>query len=199
MLGATELPLNVMNNYLSFGLDAQVALDFHEARQKNPKLFQSQTGNKLIYGQLGGKDLLKSEWRNLHKFVTIECDGVDITKKLERNQVSAVLLLNIPIYGGGTRPWSDSDEDQSTEDEVFEVIGLSGLQLPALQMGKQGTRLGQCKTAKIVTTESIPMQVDGEPTTMKPSIIELSLLNKAPMLAKDKHSLLHKLNPLKSH
>ena len=31
----------VMNNYLGFGIDAELALDFHNARQKNPDKFNS--------------------------------------------------------------------------------------------------------------------------------------------------------------
>ena len=30
-----------MNNYLGFGLDAEIALDFHEAREQRPEKFSS--------------------------------------------------------------------------------------------------------------------------------------------------------------
>jgi diacylglycerol kinase (ATP) len=57
---------------------------------------------------------------------------------------------------------------------------------PLLQAGGHGTCITQCKTAKLITSKVIPMQVDGEACKLKPSIIELSLLNKAVMLAKKK-------------
>lgn len=57
---------------------------------------------------------------------------------------------------------------------------------PLLQAGGHGTCITQCRSAKIVTSKTIPMQVDGEACKLNPSIINLSLLNKAPMLSKRK-------------
>lgn len=55
---------------------------------------------------------------------------------------------------------------------------------PLLQAGGHGTCITQCRSARITTTKTIPMQVDGEACKLTPSIIEMTLLNKAPMLAK---------------
>lgn len=69
---------------------------------------------------------------------------------------------------------------------MIEVVGLTTYQLPLLQAGGHGTCIAQCRSAKIITSKTIPMQVDGEACKLKPSIIELTLLNKAVMLAKRK-------------
>lgn len=37
--GKDNLPLNVMNNYFSLGVDAQIALEFHEARGKSRDIY----------------------------------------------------------------------------------------------------------------------------------------------------------------
>lgn len=38
----------VMNNYMGFGIDAELALDFHTARQKNPDKFNSRLVTVII-------------------------------------------------------------------------------------------------------------------------------------------------------
>lgn len=156
--------------------------------EAHPEKFNSRLRNKMFYGQAGGKDLLRRKWKNLAELVTLECDGKDLTHKLKEHKVHAIVFLNIQSYGGGTHPWNNSGGQYkpATDDGLIEVVGLTTYQLPLLQAGGHGTCIAQCKSAKIITSKTIPMQVDGEAAKLKPSIIELNLLNKAVMLAKKK-------------
>lgn len=49
----------------------------------------------MFYGQAGGKDLLRRKWKGLAEFVTLECDGKDLTPKLKEHKVHAIVFLNI--------------------------------------------------------------------------------------------------------
>lgn len=187
--GKDKLPLNVVNNYFSFGVDAQIALQFHEAREANPQKFNSRIRNKMFYGQAGGKDLLLRKWKDLSDHVKVECDGIDITHKLKEHRVHSVLFANIPSFGSGTHPWNRASGDQRMDDGLIEVMGLTTYQLPFLQAGGHGTCLAQCKSARIVTTKTIPMQVDGEAIRLNPANIELKFLNQCCMLSNTKGSV----------
>lgn len=107
--------------------------------------------------------MVRRKWKDLSEFVTLECDGQDLTPKLKEHRVHAIVFLNIASYGGGTHPWAagglGSGGEPTTDDGLIEVVGLTTYQLPLLQAGGHGTCIAQCSTAKLVTTRTIPMQV----------------------------------------
>ncbi len=186
VVAADKLPLNVLNNYFSIGIDAHIALNFHRARESNPDQFTSRTRNLLFYGLEGGKDLFKQSWRDLMSHVRVECDGVDLTERLAAYGAHSVIFLNIRSYAGGTRPWNRRNGAQEVDDGLLEVVAIDNLDLAILHAGGSGASVCQCKTASITTRVPVPMQIDGEPVFMAPCKIVIEHRNQAKMLMRNK-------------
>uniref|UniRef100_A0A3P9L0P7 Diacylglycerol kinase n=1 Tax=Oryzias latipes TaxID=8090 RepID=A0A3P9L0P7_ORYLA len=189
-----KLPIDVFNNYFSLGFDAHVTLGFHESREANPEKFNSRFKNKMFYAGTAFSDFLSGSSKDLAKHIKVVCDGNDLTAKVQEMKLQCLLFLNIPRYCAGTTPWGHPSEHQDFEpqrhdDGCIEVIGFTMTSLATLQVGGHGERLHQCKEVTLTTFKSIPMQVDGEPCKLAPSIIRISLRNQANMVQKAKRRI----------
>ncbi|XP_063052518.1 diacylglycerol kinase zeta isoform X2 [Engraulis encrasicolus] len=189
-----KLPIDVFNNYFSLGFDAHVTLEFHESREANPEKFNSRFRNKMFYAGTAFSDFLMRSSKDLSKHIRVECDGVDLTGKVQDLKLQCLLFLNIPRYCAGTMPWGNPSEHhdfepQRHDDGYIEVIGFTMTSLATLQVGGHGERLCQCRAAILTTSKPIPMQVDGEPCRLAPSTIHITLRNQANMLQKAKRRI----------
>uniref|UniRef100_A0A8B9K832 Diacylglycerol kinase n=1 Tax=Astyanax mexicanus TaxID=7994 RepID=A0A8B9K832_ASTMX len=176
-----------MNNYFGLGIDAELSLDFHHAREEEPGKFNSRFHNKGVYVKVGLQKL--SHTRNLHKDLKLEVDKQDI----ELPSIEGLIFLNIPSWGSGADLWgSDSDsrfEKPRIDDGMLEVVGVTGVvHMGQVQSGlRSGIRIAQGSYIRITVTKPIPVQVDGEPWIQAPGQIIISAAGpKVHMLKKSK-------------
>lgn len=58
--------------------------------------------SQLVYFTFGTKDVLERECNALEQRVEVYMDGVQV----ELPSMEAVVILNIPTWGAGVRPWT---------------------------------------------------------------------------------------------
>jgi len=174
----------VMNNYLSIGSDATIALGFHELRNQRPDLFKSRVGNKMWYFYFGVNSSVQKSI-NINKVIEVTVDGQE--KNFSKND-QAVVILNLTSYCAGQDIWGDSESENflspSFDDGLLEVAALKGaVQMGLIRIGMtKAKKISQAKDIIIAVKEKIPVQIDGEPWIQDPCVIRISPLNKANML-----------------
>ncbi|KAK9880180.1 hypothetical protein WA026_010053 [Henosepilachna vigintioctopunctata] len=180
----------VMNNYFGIGIDADLCLDFHNAREENPNKFNSRLHNKSVYVKMGLRKMVGPKMcKDLRREIRLEVDG----KLVELPQVEGIIILNILSWGSGANPWGPEKEDQFSKpnhwDGMLEVVGVTGVvHLGQIQSGlRSAMRISQGGHIKIHIHSDIPVQVDGEPWIQSPCdiVVSKSAL-KATMLKKNK-------------
>ncbi|XP_077988305.1 diacylglycerol kinase delta-like [Glandiceps talaboti] len=181
----------VMNNYFGIGLDAKIALDFHNKREEHPEKCRSRKKAKTWYGIFAGKEFLQRTSKNLHERIQLECDG----QRIPLPTLQGIVVLNIPSYMGGFNFWGGRKEDSnfaapSYDDKIMEVVAVYGVTHMAMSriMSVQHHRIAQCRVLKITILgdEGLPIQVDGEAWVQPPGFIKIVHKNRAQMLSRDR-------------
>ncbi|XP_076824055.1 diacylglycerol kinase beta-like isoform X2 [Clavelina lepadiformis] len=198
------VPLSIINNYFSIGVDASVCRKFHVMREKHPEKFNSRMKNKLWYSAFGTSETFAASCKNINDHLDVIVDGVKL-ESWSRSHFQGISILNIPSVYGGTNLWGPTKKQkqkfklkdsgtnkqndlryaaQDTGDKKFEIVGVEGIvEVGQIMAGlKAGQRLAQGREIIIRTSELFPMQVDGEPWMQVPAEVHISHKNQVPML-----------------
>ena len=168
-----SFPVNVINNYLSIGIDARIATAFDEKRQKHPEQFTSRMGNKMVYAVEVVNRAFSKDIKLYKQIIQLKCDGKDYTEKIQNTKMTFMVLANICSYGGGFNLWGKGSvhhmarsgwEPQYCDDQKIEVMVGSRIDfLNHFTLGKHLTRIAQAKEVILVLEDDNYMQIDGEP------------------------------------
>ncbi|TDH07294.1 hypothetical protein EPR50_G00104440 [Perca flavescens] len=176
-----------MSNYFGLGIDAELSLDFHQAREDDPDKFTSRFHNKGVYVKVGLQKISYS--RSLHKELQLQVDAQDVPLP----NIEGLIFLNIPSWGSGADLWGSEVDGRhgkpSIDDSLLEVVGVTGVvHMGQVQSGlRSGIRIAQGNYIRLTLSKPIPVQVDGEPWIQPPGHIIISAAGpKVRMLRKSK-------------
>ncbi|KAL8607776.1 hypothetical protein ACOMHN_039449 [Nucella lapillus] len=152
----------VMNNYFGIGIDAEVCLDFHMAREEKPDKFNSRLHNKGVYFKIGLRRIVnRKSCKDLHRHIKVEVDG----KLIDLPPVEGIVILNILSWGSGANLWGPEREDIFNKpthyDGMLEIVGVTGVvHMGQIQSGlRTGVRIAQGGHLRITLLTDIPVQV----------------------------------------
>jgi diacylglycerol kinase (ATP) len=136
----------VMNNYFGLGLDADICLDFHMAREENPNKFNSRIQAKGYYLKTGIRKMMKKGGlKDFTRDIVLEVDG----KRVDLPPLEGIVIMNILSWASGANLWGHEKDDKFSRpthyDGILEVVGVTGIvHLGQIQSGiRSGVRLAQ--------------------------------------------------------
>ncbi|KAF5833126.1 ATP-NAD kinase-like domain-containing protein [Dunaliella salina] len=178
-------------NYLSIGLDAKAAYGFHQLREAHPALTAGRISNQWWYSWFsctsgwfcGAKPITHKA-----KLSIIPADGTSWQDVKIRDDIRAIVLLNLQSYAGGRQLWGATPltrndlnrglKEPSYNDGLVEVVGLTNGYHTGMVMATSGhmvhaRRICQAAGVRISMRASHTkagggyshcfLQVDGEP------------------------------------
>ena len=181
------------NNYLSFGIDAQIQYEFHEHREHKRYLYASRVCNMGWMTVWGAVNLLCCLSRDL--IIKIEVPDIQTGEWREMvlpPNIRSIVLLNGTTYAGGRHIWgtSKSKPDEyhgpppSYNDGLLEMMGTENTLHLSLMLIKvrRAIRIAQVHEVRITTSSPIHAQLDGEPWMEQSSVYHIRRIHQALMI-----------------
>ncbi|KQK01072.1 diacylglycerol kinase 3 [Brachypodium distachyon] len=178
----------VFYNYLSIGMDAQVAYGFHHLRDEKPYLAQGPVANKLIYagysctqGWFCTPCTASPQLRGLRNILRLYIKRVNCSEWEQIQMPSSVrslVVLNLYNYGSGRHPWGNLKPDYlekrgfveaHSDDGLIEIFGLKEGWHASLVMAEliKAKHIAQAAAIKFEMRggewDRAYVQMDGEP------------------------------------
>ncbi|XP_028316240.1 diacylglycerol kinase theta [Gouania willdenowi] len=163
-----------MNNYFGIGIDAELSLDFHLAREDEPDKFTSRFHNKSMYVKVGLQKISHS--RCLNRELQLQVD----THNVPLPNIEGLIFLNIPSWGSGADLWGSEVDGRygkpRIDDGLLEVVGVTGVvHMGQVQGGlRSGIRIAQGNYIRLTVSKHVHVQVDGEPWIQPPGHVIIS-------------------------
>jgi diacylglycerol kinase (ATP) len=136
----------VMNNYFGLGLDADICLDFHMAREENPNKFNSRIQAKGYYLKTGLRKIMKKGGlKDFTRDIVLEVDG----KRVDLPSLEGIIIMNILSWASGANLWGHEKDEKFNRpthyDGMLEVVGVTGIvHLGQIQSGiRSAVRIAQ--------------------------------------------------------
>lgn len=184
------------NNYLSFGVDAQIQYQFHEHRESNHHLYFNRLCNMGWMTGWGAVNLMCCMSRPLNiKIEVPDADSPSGWKELILPPgLSSVVLLNGTTYAGGRSIWGKASSKSkkgewsgtppSYNDGLIEIMGTKStihLTMMLLKV-RRAIRIAQVPECRITTLSPIHAQLDGEPWDEQHAIYHVRRIHQALVL-----------------
>ncbi len=121
----------------------------------------------------------------------LECDG----EAIPLPSLQGIVVLNIQSFMGGTNFWGSAKDDNiflppGFDDGILEVVAVFGsIHMGASRiMNLQRHRIAQCRSVviRILGSEGVPVQVDGEAWVHPPGIIRILHKNRVQLICRDR-------------
>ncbi|KAH0790615.1 diacylglycerol kinase 2 isoform X1 [Histomonas meleagridis] len=183
-----ETKTSQMINYLSFGTDAAIAVDYEGIRRSCQPFLCCQCMSQSLFVPAGILNMCGK--RDLNEYMSVDLVGLDgwnedVPQRMKNSNGDKTLIFmsSKTIYGGKSI-WK-GQSPQMMNDGKFEVISNGGLikvSLVNINVNLSHS-YGQASAARIETFEPCFYQIDGEGSSMNnPAIFDLVHMGTYPLL-----------------